>query len=78
MVPTTTPPSAYYDAELYDWSLVLWRSASVPPLVLIGRVLNDKNGRIRTSSVLSPAEVESGQIVRTLNSRYYLLHDTKH
>lgn len=73
-------PGDDYDAELYDWTLVSWPSATGPWAVLIGRVLRDRKARfpdgrrIHTSIVLTPpAEIASGRIVQTLNSRYLLL-----
>lgn len=78
---TSAEPSGVdvdFDAELLDWVLIHWPNLAGWP-VLIGRVMNDRKGRfadgrlIRTSVVLTPrAEVITGQIIQTLNSRYML------
>lgn len=73
-----------FDAELHDWVLVCWRCPSGDWPVIVGRVRNDRKGRfadgrlIHTSAVVSPpAEISSGRIIRTLNTRYLLI-GTKH
>jgi hypothetical protein len=83
-MPPTSPDNGDFDAELYDWVLVSWPSSSGNWPIVFGRVMNDRKGRfpdgrrIHTSVVISPpAEIASGHIIQTLNTRY-LLRGTKH
>lgn len=68
-----------FDAVLHDWYVLDYQRGHYDTFVLVGTVTGDRKGRfadgrlIRTSFLLTPvSEIDEGQIVQSLNTRYLL------